>query len=124
VASGAVVTPGSRVVFRVITDASCYLYLVRVGPDGLEVLIPDYLDEPLHHPGGAYTPTASGSPVAYSLAGNAGPQHFAAVCSPSPLASLADLQPLAEQLWGTGERMDVVSYDVVTLQVSGEEEAK
>ncbi len=124
VASGAVVASGSRVVFRVTTDASCYLYLVRVGPDGLEVLVPEYFNEPLRHQGGAYTPTASGSPVAYSLTGNAGTQHFAAVCPKSPLASLADLQPLAEQLWGAGERVDVVSYDVVTLQVSGEEEAK
>jgi hypothetical protein len=124
VGSGAVVALGSRVVFRVTTDASCCLYLVRVGPDGLEVLIPDYFDEPLRHQGGAYTPAAAGSPVAYSLAGNAGTQHFAAVCSPSPLASLADLQPLAERLWGARERVDVVSYDVVTLQVAGEEEAK
>ena len=124
VASGAEVSPETLVVFRVTTDAPCYLYLVRVGPDGLEVLIPDYFDEPIRHRGGAYTPTAAGNPVAYSLSGNAGTQHFAAVCSKSPLASLKDLQPLAEHLWGAGERVDVVSYDVVTLQVSGEEKAK
>lgn len=124
VASGAAVSLESQVVFRVTTDAACYLYLVRVGPDGLEVLLPDYFDEPVRHPGGPYTPMAGGQPAAYSLSGNAGTQHFAALCSKSPLASLKDLQPLAEHLWGAGERVDVVSYDVVTLQVSGEEKAK
>ena len=124
VASGAEVSPENLVVFRVTTGAPCYLYLVRVGPDGLEVLVPDYFDEPIRHRGGVFTPTAAGNPVAYSLSGNAGTQHFAAVCSPSPLASLKDLQPLAEHLWGAGERVDVVSYDVVTLRVSGEEKAQ
>jgi len=124
VASGAAVSLESRVVFRVTTDAACYLYLVRVGPDGLEVLLPDYFDEPVRHPGGPYTPMAGSQPAAYSLLGNAGTQHFAAVCSKSPLASLKDLQPLADHLWGAGERLDVVSYDVVTLRVSEEEKAK
>jgi hypothetical protein len=124
VASGAEVGQQNLVVFRVTTDAPCYMYLVRVGPDGLEVLIPDYFDEPIRHRGGAYTPSAGGNPVAYSLSGNAGTQHFAAVCPKSPLASLTDLQPLADHLWGAGEAVDVVSYDVVTLRVSGEEKAE
>lgn len=124
VASGSAVSLESRVVFRVTTDAPCYLYLVRVGPDGLEVLLPDYFDEPLRHQGGSYTPTAGGNPAAYPLEGNAGAQHFVAVCPRNPLAELKDLQPLADHLWKAGERVDVVSYDVVTLQVSGEEKAK
>ena len=62
--------------------------------------------------------------MAYPLAGNAGTQHFAAVCSQKPLASLKDLQPLAESLWRAGEPVDVVSYNVVTLRVSGEEKAE
>jgi hypothetical protein len=124
VASGAEVKPENLVVFRVTTNAPCYMYLARVGPDGLEVLVPDYFDEPIRHQGGAYTPSVAGNPVAYSLAGNAGTQHFVAVCSPGPLASLKDLQPLADRLWGAGERVDVVSYDVVTLRVSGEEKAQ
>jgi hypothetical protein len=124
VASGAEVSQKNLVVFRVTTDAPCYLYLVRVGPDGLEVLVPDYFDEPVRHKGGAYTPSAAGNPVAYSLSGSAGTQHFAAVGSKKPLASLKDLQPLADHLWGAGEAVDVVSYNVVTLRVSGEEEAE
>ena len=39
-ASGTEVSPDNLVLFRVTTDASCYIYLVRVGPDGLEVLVP------------------------------------------------------------------------------------
>jgi hypothetical protein len=124
VASGAEVGQENLVVFRVTTDAPCHLYLVRVGPDGLEVLLPDYFDEPIRHKGGAFTPTAAGNPVAYPLAGNAGTQHFAAVCSKKPLANLADLQPLADRLWGAGKAVDVVSYNVVTLRVSGEEKAE
>ena len=124
VASGAEVSQENLVVFRVTTEAPCYLYLVRVGPDGLEVLVPDYFDEPVRHKGGTYTPTAAGNPVAYSLLGNAGTQHFAAACSKKPLASLKDLQPLADHLWGAGEPVDVVSYNVVTLRVSGEEKAE
>jgi hypothetical protein len=124
VASGAEVSQENLVVFRVTTDAPCHLYLVRVGPDGLEVLLPDYFDEPIRHKGGAFTPTAAGNPVAYPLAGSAGTQHFAAVCSSKPLASLKDLQPLADHLWGAGEPVDVVSYNVVTLRVSGEEKAE
>jgi hypothetical protein len=124
VASGSVVSLKSRLVFGVNTDAPCYLYLVRVGPDGLEVLLPDYFGEPLRHPGGSYTPMAGSQPAAYDLEGNAGTQHFAAVCSKGPLASPKDLQPLADRLWGAGDRLDVVSYDVVTLQVSGEDRAK
>ena len=124
VASGAEVSQDNLVVFRVTTDAPCCLYLVRVGPDGLEVLVPDYFDEPVRHRGGAYLPTTAGNPVAYSLAGNAGTQHFAAVCSQKPLASLKDLQPLAESLWRAGEPVDMVSYSVVTLRVSGEGKAE
>jgi hypothetical protein len=124
VASGAEVSQQNLVVFRVTTDAPCYMYLVRVGPDGLEVLVPDYFDEPIRHRGGAYTPSAGSNPVAYPLAGNTGAQHFAAVCSKGPLASVEDLQPLAEHLWGAKQAVDVVSYDVVTLRVSGEEKAE
>jgi hypothetical protein len=124
VASGAVVDQANLVVFRVTTDAPCYMYLVRVGPDGLEVLVPEYFDEPVRHRGGVYTPNAAGNPVAYPLSGNQGTQHFAAVCPTRPLASLKDLQPLADRLWGAGGPADVVSYDVVTLQVSGEEKPK
>jgi hypothetical protein len=123
IASGADVTPESQVVFRATTEGPCYLYLVRVGPDGLEVLVPDHFDEPLRHTGGAYTPMAGGKPAGYALEGNAGVQHFVAVCSEKPLAALEDLQPLAERLWKAGEpdrAVDVVSYDVVTLRVLGE----
>lgn len=124
VASGTEVNQQNLVVFRVTTDAPCYMYLVRVGPDGLEVLVPDYFDQPVRHRGGVYTPTAAGNPVACSLSGNAGTQHFAAVCPMRPLASLEDLQPLADRLWGAGKPADVVSYAVVTLLVSGEEKSR
>jgi hypothetical protein len=124
VASGAEVSSNNLVLFRVTTDAPCYMYLVRVGSDGLEVLVPDYFDEPVFHRGGVYTPAVGGNPVAYSLSGNAGTQHFAAVCPKSPFSSLEDLQSLAEHLWGARQAVDVVSYDVVTLRVSGEEKAE
>ena len=89
-----------------------------------DILFPEYFDEPVRHRGGSFTPTAAGSPVAYSLSGNFGAQHFVAVCSHRPLSALGDLQPLAESLWGAGQPVDVVSYSVVTLRVSGEEKAE
>lgn len=118
---GAVVAPGSMLVFRVDTRGPCYLYLVELGPAGAPaLLLPDDPARPLRHAGGVYTPSGGKEPAGVRIRGPEGRRWFAAVCAPRPLALPGDLGRLAERLRaGAGPAQDVVSCDVVDVQVTG-----
>jgi len=121
IGSGAVVGQGSVLVFRIDTQGPCYLYLVELGPVGAPgLLLPADPDRPLRHEGGVYTPSGGDAPTGVRVRGPEGRRWFAAVCAPRPLALPGDLESLAERLRaGAGPAQDVVSCDVVDVQVTG-----
>jgi hypothetical protein len=126
-ARGASVPSRGHVSFRIRTDGACYLYLVRLDAAGLEMLIPESIHEaPHHHPGGAYTPLIGDRPAGRTLTGLVGRQHFTVVCSKKRLDLPGDLKPLKDALkaGGRAPEKDVVSYDVITVEVVQEEETR
>jgi hypothetical protein len=115
-----ILEPHDRVVFRVSTEGSCLVYLVRIDEGSLEVLVPLPGEKPVRHPGGSFTPSMKGRPAAMNLSGLNGRQHFAALCATQPLDLPEDLDTLVGVLRAGQEPAgsdDVVSYDVVTITV-------
>jgi hypothetical protein len=124
-ANGSKVPTTGRVILRVNTEGACYLYLLRVDAGGkLEVLLPAAdARKPFFHPGGTHTPMISGYPAGAPLRDLTGVQHFVAGCSLKPLRLPEDLGPLLTSLRTGKDRSGlpaVVSFDVVTVRVSGE----
>lgn len=115
----AAVPRDSTLVFRVVTGGACYLYLVEIGPAGHpQVLLPADPARPLRHEGGRFLPGDRRTPAGVRVEGPAGRRWFAAVCAARPLDPEGDLEALADRLRsGTSQEDDVVSYDVVEIQV-------